>query len=598
MAAGRHPTTDSGTVVLHAILVISFLVLVFTGLRIATDDPQLQWISVLSPILPVDHVWFRHLAAALVFTAALAAYVVYLVRARLTSRVRFDAARLVALLRPGKPRWAASNIAFYWGLMLGLLVEIVTGTMMFVGTGGAWHTIHVWTNWICIGLVFGHVACHAAIGGIGQLTRVVRPTPLVIAPPPPDLAELLAEQLNLRERQEASTTRAQKEESEATIRSGTILRAHPAATAFAAAMAFSVAALGLESATRPVLRIAETAPAFAPILDGDLSDPVWTKAPTTTVVTSQGGDFLGTGQSTVDIRAVHDGTFVYFALVWEDPTRSLKHMPLVKTAGGWKFATKDNKPPEDGQFQEDKLALLFTRAALPLIGAAIHLASSPLDGKPASSTGRGLHYTQDGSIADVWVWRASHGGLKGHIDNAHFGGAAEPTAEQLEGRARYTGGFALDPGPTAYRSNVIERTLPTGDVEIIPRRLPKDLASTRRGLGRILTSADQSDSEGARWWMTEADSSPYGRAGDDKIPIGAVIPGVVMTELAEDSRNTIRGVARWAAGRWTLEIVRRLYTGSTFDTPVKTGTLMWVAAFDHSEVRHTRHLRPLRLEVD
>ncbi len=72
----------------------------------------------------------------------------------------------------------------------------------------------------------------------------------------------------------------------------------------------------------------------------------------------------------------------------------------------------------------------------------------------------------------------------------------------------------------------------------------------------------------------------------------------MKSSLPETSRDSIRGVARWAAGRWTLEVARRIYTGSQYDVPIKTGTLMWVAAFDHSEKRHTRHLRPFRLEVD
>ena len=56
--------------------------------------------------------------------------------------------------------------------------------------------------------------------------------------------------------------------------------------------------------------------------------------------------------------------------------------------------------------------------------------------------------------------------------------------------------------------------------------------------------------------------------------------------------------ARWLAGRWTLEVSRRLNTGSKFDIPIATGVSMWVAAFDHSQTRHTRHLRPIKLEVE
>jgi hypothetical protein len=57
-------------------------------------------------------------------------------------------------------------------------------------------------------------------------------------------------------------------------------------------------------------------------------------------------------------------------------------------------------------------------------------------------------------------------------------------------------------------------------------------------------------------------------------------------------------MARWASGRWSLEAVRRLDTGSSYDTPITTGAYMRVSVFDHTQSRHTRHIRPIRLEVN
>jgi hypothetical protein len=45
-------------------------------------------------------------------------------------------------------------------------------------------------------------------------------------------------------------------------------------------------------------------------------------------------------------------------------------------------------------------------------------------------------------------------------------------------------------------------------------------------------------------------------------------------------------------------VARRLDTGSDYDVPIKTGVFMRVAAFDHSQIRHTRHVRPIRIEVE
>jgi Ethylbenzene dehydrogenase len=98
--------------------------------------------------------------------------------------------------------------------------------------------------------------------------------------------------------------------------------------------------------------------------------------------------------------------------------------------------------------------------------------------------------------------------------------------------------------------------------------------------------------------MTDVASLPYAKSIDDRVPVGTIIPGILMPDDATMTDDSVRGVARWAAGRWTLEVVRRLRTGSKYDVPITTGTLMWVAAFDHAETRHTRHLRPIRLEVE
>ena len=176
--------------------------------------------------------------------------------------------------------------------------------------------------------------------------------------------------------------------------------------------------------------------------------------------------------------------------------------------------------------------------------------------------------------------------------------AAEPTAEQLSGRARYAGGFAIDPGPAAYRANVQGDPAKTSGNRVTPWRLPRDISVTARALGRLSDTPAQSESEGARWWMAESESVPYSAAADSALPIGSVIPGIIMHAAAPVDRTSVRGVGRWAAGRWTLEIARRLYTGSAYDVQMKTGILMWMAAFDHSETRHTRHLRPFRLEIE
>jgi cytochrome b subunit of formate dehydrogenase len=199
MSNGRPPSTDVGTVLLHWLIVALLIVLVATGLRIASGDAGLDWLGLLDPILPVEHLWYRHLIAAAALAAGLIAYAVYVVRARLTQRIRLDWARVALLLRSGRPRWASANVLIVWAMLAALGAELVTGLALFLGAGGPWLTLHLDATWILLALAIAHVLVHLQYGGTRQVLRIVKPTRLVLAPPPPDLAELLADQLELRE---------------------------------------------------------------------------------------------------------------------------------------------------------------------------------------------------------------------------------------------------------------------------------------------------------------------------------------------------------------------------------------------------------------
>lgn len=596
MAFGRRPRTDYGTVVLHVVLLGAFLTLLMTGLRIASDDPDTMWLAVLDPVLPMEHLWYWHLVSGVALIAMLAAYAVYVTRARLSVRIRFDGARLLSIWRGGRPRLSAMNVAVVWSLLGCLVVEIISGAMLFWGAGEAILSLHLWTTWICLVCVALHVALHAAYGGAEQVLRIFRPSRLHSAGPPPDLAELLAEQL--RGRRSPDPLNHERPGSAAVDGGTGSLQSHPLATGFVVALAIVGLATSSESLTRPVLGIRAIPVDEAPTIDGDLSDPVWAKAATVSVLTTQGGDFGGSHQSRVEIRALHDDEFAYFAFVWEDPTRSLKHLPLVKDGEGWRVASTREDFADESVYNEDKFAVLLSPPGLPLIGAAIHLSSAPVAGRPAASSGRGLHYTLDGTTLDVWQWRASHGGPGGHIDNCHIGGPVETQAAGGNASTQYRGGFAIDPGQTGYEPNIVIGAPSASEAAMHPRRLPKDLSAMRDAMGRLTDATNESESETARWWMTASESIPYSQTADAKMPAGAVIPGIIADERIETRRDDVRGFGRWAAGRWTVEMVRRLRTGSAYDVDIKTGALIWVAAFDHSEKRHTRHLRPFRLQVE
>ncbi len=224
----------------------------------------------------------------------------------------------------------------------------------------------------------------------------------------------------------------------------------------------------------------------------------------------------------------------------------------------------------------------------------------PIAGKPAALHKRGFHYTTDGSYADMWQWKASRGGHLGQVDDQYFGPPREPTEAEAAGTARYQGGYWNDPGKSFYSYNY--KSEPPGGYKgpVKLNRLPKDPAATTAALKTFDLDPQSSDSEGARWWMTEAETVPYSAELDAAIPVGTVIPGVLIMGNYEGDRADVTGAAKWADGHWTLEATRVLATGSMYDQDFVRGRDLyaWVSVFDHNQTRHTRHVRPVKIILD
>jgi hypothetical protein len=589
--AGARPLrTDSGTVILHWLIVVLFVVVAATGLRIASDEPSLRWLLRFDSILPAENLWYWHVVAGLGFSAALFAYATYVLIARLGQRVRIDGNRWMSLVRQGRTRWSAVGVFVIWVGAGAFAIEIATGTLLYGGQNLAL-ALHREVVWLCLALPVIHVVAHYRYGGARQLFRILSPTRLVHPPPEPDIVSLLAEYVRLVDDMKRGRRSNSKPTANLTV---TSQKRHPAIAAAIAGTTIVALGLTLEGLSGDKLFVpAVRGLTNLPIIDGDISDPVWASAPSVRVQTNQGVNFGGTGTSTIEVRAVHDGERVYFAFMWEDPTRSLKHFPLIKSALGWRLSKTAAVSAKETQYAEDKFSVLLSRPTAPVIGAAIHLRPQPLPSRPASASGRGLHYTAPGALVDVWVWRASHGGLTGYVDDAHFAAPIEATKSQISGARPYVGGFGLDKGNDCYVDNL--QTLADGSQA--PLWLPKDIAASTAKMGKVHESPDESDDPGSMWWIEVGEAQPFTEESNRRIPVGAIIPSVVATCVPSGDRADVLGMAHWAAGRWTLEIVRRLDTQSDQDIKIATGVQMWLAAFDHSATRHTRHLRPITLEL-
>jgi len=586
--------TDLGTILLHWILVITLTLSIGTGLRIAMDSPEHSWLVAFDSFLPLYTVWTLHIPAALTLVAVSVAYAAYIWRGGLMRRIRFDKMRLKGLgNRSRQVRWGSINIILYWVLFAAMIMEITTGTLLWLGYGrGLWVEMHMWGTWIILGYAAAHILAHFALGGFNQLARVLRPTKLGPRMKPFDPMDLVAELLD--------PENAAKSQAEPQPKSWWIFRLSPLVVALAAATAGIAIAVTVNGASEDTFFVRRIARADRPMLDGDLSDGVWRTVRPFKMFTALGGNYDGNGEAAVEIRAVHDGEWAYFCFMWDDPTRSLKHLPMVKQADGWHVLHDRYDLGDERSYYEDKFSALFTRVPIVIPGdSTYHAGPTPIEGKPSTLSQRGLHFTPAPGLAvEVWQWKASSGGLLGWVDKNHFDVPTEASRAQSESQVPYRGGFIQDPRTKELYSDNFERQ-PVGGYEgpIQPKRLPRNWKATYDALGRIDSDPDHSDAEASRWWMNMSESEPYSAALDAEIPVGTMIPGSLILVDDIDRRADVIGMARWAAGHWTLEVARKL-AAEPPDVPISTGTYLRVAVFDHSQIYHTRHIRPIRLELE
>jgi len=605
--------------------VAAFAVALVTGLRIATETPDRTWINWFDAVLPRDSVWVAHMQAAVVLVAVAIGYIVYMFRSGLGRRVQLDRVRLRGLfVGRGQARLSAVIALMYWVFFVTMSGLLISGGLLYFGFYSGYDVamLHWVGTWVILAFVVMHVLTQFKSGGAAQLLRIFRPAPLPAPPPRLDAVELLgllAEQSArlpesehfdpppevsshpLQPRTEARRDRTHEADPAPTRSRNPTLQANAFVVAAAAAITGASLIVATDHLAVDSVQIRRINPADAPILDGDTSDRGWRGVKPFSLLTGEGGNFDGKGEARIEIRAVHDGTYAYFLFTWQDSTRSLKHLPLVKEADGWHLLHSGFQLGDEHQYSEDKFSVLLTTSDVTLAGGrTFHPGPQPVAGAPATMSGRGLHYTEAG-YADVWQWKATSG-ASGWMDDAHFGPPLNPTPMQAANVVPYKGGFAPDPGTASYRDNFTVEADTTGGPRrsrlIAPLRLPKVVADTRDAMGDIDLDPNHGESDGARWFMTEKDSVPYSTDADARIPMGTVVPGVILSGEFSGDRADVRCAARWASGLWALEVKRRLDTTSQFDVPIKTGVFMRVAAFDHSQIRHTRHVRPIRIEVE
>jgi thiosulfate reductase cytochrome b subunit len=573
--AQRSPKAHLFVTICHWSMTVLLALNLLSGMRIGWGYEESQlggmkgaWASLLNRISPAStmfgvnlinlHVW-----SSFVLLLVAGVYVGYLLWSgtrRKLSVTRADLRKFVAGLRSGhfwrhKPGLWSANVLVYWTSFIFIGILTVTGFALYrldlglypmLGGYDVVRLVHAVVGYLLIPYTILHATLQWCFGRFWPIFKVQ------------------------------------------------ILRRHVLAGLIGLAIAAPLAAGAyLADGVSETLRVPRIGSAQAPVLDGDPNDPIWTLANPVTIHTAKATNAPG-HVSDITIRAVHDGTNVYFQFQWADPAVSAKRYPLIKTAGGWKVLQTQYAQFDENVYYEDKLSMYITDVKDGSCATSCHLGASP---KSATGEKHGLHYTEGGETADIWHWkwvRTNHmgdlTGEPGWADDMYFG-----PRKIVKPGERDSGGYFNDPdngGGYNYNFVKVDPKKSLFDTYVIPKFLPL-------GTDAVHTNpAPDTNEVGKTWWILKARSVPYTKEADT-YPVGTMIPNMVVEQFTGD-RADVRAKGEWKDGRWTLETRRVLDTGSKYDVPFVPGQPIYitVATYNRVQTRHSEHIKPVRVVLD
>lgn len=322
-------------------------------------------------------------------------------------------------------------------------------------------------------------------------------------------------------------------------------------------------------AFKPVPVIAVMA-AAAPKLDGVADDAAWKAAPAVSFKAVKGTNFKDKkGETQGTLQVVYTSDMIYLLVQYDDPTLSVQRSPFQKQADGtWKkLRDPDDKGGDNNLVYEDKLAIIWNIDG-KIFGfnerfscqAACH-AGEP--GKPY-----GNKYTgDDEELGDIWHLKYVRTGVIGQIDdqwldNTPFDPAKSPEAGR-KSDPKTGGGYA--------------------DIKLVD------------GKPEFMNKDGKAANKGGTYWLKAEDKVAF---DDTKFKAGDEVASI-MVEAFTGDRGDIKTGAKWANGKWTIEIARKLVTGSKFDVNFSDLSKTYgfgIAFFDNAQVRHAFVQDPLILQ--
>lgn len=297
-----------------------------------------------------------------------------------------------------------------------------------------------------------------------------------------------------------------------------------------------------------------------PRIDGTV-DAAWGRAKDVAVPVSGGANHTN-GRTTVRIKALYTSDMIYFLVSWADPTESLRRAPFQKASdGSWdKLKDSNDKGHDNNLYYEDKFAIIWNMSIKGFeqsgCFATCHVGE-------AGKTYGNKYTAAAGEIGDIWHWKGVRTNPVGQVDDQYVDSTRfDPQASPEAGRHSdpKTGG--------GYTDNVLEGGKPKW---ALPANRPAP-----------------------PYWILDAQKAAF---DDAKYKAGDEVPGIVVAPFGGD-RGDIAARGVYKDGTWTVEIARKLVTGSKVDvqfSPLTRPYYFGVAVFDNAQVRHAFQMGAVRL---
>jgi hypothetical protein len=232
--------------------------------------------------------------------------------------------------------------------------------------------------------------------------------------------------------------------------------------------------------------------------------------------------------------------------------------------GSWlKLKDPNDKGSDNNLYYEDKMSLYWNISSPAFEQRGCMSACHTGEGKPY-----GNKYTANpGERLDMWHWKGVRTAPVGQID------------DQYVDNTRY-------------------------DKEKAPRAGRKSDPKTGGGYADNVTDdkkgpkfALKGNKPAPPYWIMDAEKEPF---DDSKYKPGDEVPGIIIAPFAGD-RGDLAAQHVWKDGVWTIEIARKLVTGSEFDVQFgdpKKEYAFGVAVFDNAQVRHAYAPGVLKLRFE